>query len=44
MQGDQRDFQMAFTNHTTSEVTLTPTFSAQGASVLAAPQKLVVPA
>ena len=44
MQGDQRDFQMAFTNHTTSEVTLTPTFSAQGASVLAAPQKIVVPA
>jgi len=44
MQGDERDFQVALTNHTTSEVTLTPRFSAQGASVLAAPQQIVVPA
>ncbi len=44
MQGDKRDFQMAFINHTTNEVTLTPRFSAKGASVLAAPQQIVVPA
>ena len=44
MQGDKHDIQVAFTNHTAGEVTLTPKFSAKGASVLAAPKQIVVPA
>ena len=44
MRGDKHDFQVAFTNHTAGEVTLTPKFSAKGARVLAAPQEMVVPA
>ena len=44
VRGDKHDFQAAFTNHTAGEVTLTPTFSAEGADVLTAPERIVVPA
>ena len=44
LQGDNRYFQVAFTNHTTSEIALSPTFSATGARLLAAPEQVVVPA
>jgi len=44
MRGDTHDFQAAFTNHTADDVTLTPAFSAEGADVLATPERIVVPA
>jgi hypothetical protein len=44
MQGEQRDFQVAFKNHTAREVTLAPRFSVKGAVVMASPQKMIVPA